>query len=54
MEERDSPQLSIVNNGCPICKGQVIGSYEYNYYCRNCNLLFREGMILKNIYKPGS
>ena len=32
-------------HGCPLCKGVVKGNFRYKYFCKKCNLIFRESEL---------
>lgn len=40
--------VKILENGCPICGGDVKGNFKFRYLCINCNILFR----YKDLKKP--
>jgi len=33
--------IKVIEDGCPICGGEVRGNTKQLYFCKNCNLLFR-------------
>jgi hypothetical protein len=44
---RDEANIETVQNGCPICHGDVKGNEIFLYYCKPCNILFRkEDLVL--------
>lgn len=34
-------RIKVVDNGCPVCSGEVRGNVKLLYFCKKCNLLFR-------------
>jgi len=40
-------KLYNVREGCPLCKSDVIGNKEIKYYCKGCNILFSEEVIVE-------
>jgi|FLOH01.1.fsa_nt_gi hypothetical protein len=40
--------MKTFKHGCPICQSDVTGDKEHLYYCKKCNVLFREEQIGTN------
>lgn len=32
--------IKIIESGCPVCGGEVRGSFKMKYLCKECNILF--------------
>jgi|GEM_PF-2269573 len=35
-----------VTKGCPLCRGDVFGTFETGFYCKACNLMYRKRHVL--------
>jgi len=45
IEEYEKNFIYQIDNGCPICNGEVRGNDHYRYFCKSCNLLFRKNEL---------
>ncbi|MFH1505429.1 MAG: hypothetical protein ABIE94_00355 [archaeon] len=39
--------LKTVKKGCPACGGDVVGNDEFRFFCKKCNMLFKERDLKK-------
>lgn len=39
--------VKVIENGCPVCGGEVRGNTKVLYYCKECSLLFRSFQLKK-------
>ena len=35
-----------VTKGCPLCIGDVLGTYETGFYCKDCNMMFKKRHVI--------
>ena len=40
-------KITIVEEGCPLCKGEIRGNKRILYFCKRCMILFREDVIME-------
>lgn len=39
--------IKVIEEGCPICNGEVRGNYKSKYFCKKCNILYRYSQLKK-------
>ncbi len=44
----ESEPVQTIKNGCIICNSDIKGNSQLGYYCKNCNLIFKNAQYLNN------